>query len=234
MKIRYEDRDFRDLRNEFRFVAVSTTRVSGELLDEFTQSLGEPLVAASKDFWLVVLDHQGIKLAATEGKSLCVEGSLSREKLIQFLSSHKAPSVDAKRLYQDTLRQAKSEGKHVLVQETATWCGPCHRLSRFLDANRNWEKDYLWIKMDHRWSGSREVMAELRDGAKGGIPWFAIVDENGSVLATSNHSETQKNIGFPSEKSGQIHFENILRATRKRMTESDIQGLIEALKKASS
>ena len=117
----------------------------------------------------------------------------------------------------------------MLVQETATWCGPCHLLSRFLDGNRVWEKDYIWVKMDHRWIGARELMSELRDGANGGIPWFAILDSGGSVLVTSNAVDTEQNIGYPSEKSGQKHFKFMLTETRQRLTDEEIDGLIGAL-----
>ena len=34
---------------------------------------------------------------------------------------------------------------------------------RFM-ANRQCEKDYVWVKMDRRWTGALEIMKELREG----------------------------------------------------------------------
>ncbi|MFG0332901.1 MAG: thioredoxin, partial [Maioricimonas sp. JB049] len=111
-----------------------------------------------------------------------------------------------------------------------TWCGPCIALSRFLDEHREvWEKDYLWIKLDHRWEGSREIADRLRDGASGGIPWWTILDEEGGKLVTSNTADGS-NIGYPSESSGRAHFRIMLTKTEIRMTDEEIDGLVEALR----
>ena len=83
--------------------------------------------------------------------------------------------------------------------------------------------------MDHRWTGAKEIMAELRDGAEGGIPWFAILDADGKKLATSNSLEGGENIGYPSEAGGQVHFAHMLNTTRQRMSEADVQSLIDAI-----
>ena len=137
---------------------------------------------------------------------------------------------DASTVLKDALRQAGKEEKRLIVQETATWCGPCHLLTRFLNANREWEKDYILVKMDHRLEGARELMEEIRDGAEGGIPWLAILDAKGEKLITSNDSESGDNIGYPSSESGQEHFFKMLNETRKRMTEEEVKAFIEKLK----
>jgi len=105
--------------------------------------------------------------------------------VIQWLRSHIDEPIDARKFLDEILAQAKRKNKRVLVQETATWCGPCHMLPDYPNDNREWETDYIWIKMDHRFTGARELMAELRAGASGGIPWFAILDADGKKLATS-------------------------------------------------
>jgi len=102
-------------------------------------------------------------------------------------------------------------------------------LSELLDANRVWEKDFIWVRLDHRWTGAKEIIDKFRDGAQGGIPWFAILDNHEEKLATSNDPSTGKNIGFPSEPRGRQHFKNILNATRQRMSETDVQSLIDAI-----
>jgi len=99
-----------------------------------------------------------------------------------------------------------------------------------LDANRVWEKDYIWLKIDHRYTGYKELMKPIRDGAEGGIPWFAILDASGQKLATSNDLKTGENIGFPSEEGAQVHFASMLNTTRQRMTEQEVESLIKSTK----
>ena len=75
---------------------------------------------------------------------------------------------------------------------------------------------------------AREIMQEMRDGAEGGIPWFAILDADGEKLVTSNLPDSGRNIGFPSQASGQKHFANMLKSTSQRMSAQEIQDLVAA------
>ena len=72
------------------------------------------------------------------------------------LDKYKTKPLDARELLQKAYEQAEREDKRIFLQETATWCGPCQMLSRLLLENRQWEKDYIWVKMDHRWTGAIE------------------------------------------------------------------------------
>jgi hypothetical protein len=74
-------------------------------------------------------------------------------------------------------------------------------------------------------------MKELRGDAEGGIPWMVVLDSQGNKLATSNIPESGANIGFPSEPEAQIHFANMLKTTRQRMTDQEIDDLITATSK---
>jgi hypothetical protein len=113
-------------------------------------------------------------------------------------------------------------------------------LSRFLDRHRAvWEKDYLWIKLDQRWTGAEEIAKRLRQQAwkaedgkvrqAQGIPWTAILDADGKVMASSTN-EQGANIGFPGEAANIAHFRQMLRATAQRLTDADIARLADALK----
>ena len=116
----------------------------------------------------------------------------------------------------------------------ATWCGPCWRLSRFLDANRDiWEKDFLWIKLDRRWKHADSVADRLRQKARGGIPWTAILDAEGKVLATSNDKEGQ-NVGFPSDAAAISHFSSMLSTRALRLAPAEIERLARALRNLNS
>ncbi|MEM9659799.1 MAG: thioredoxin family protein, partial [Planctomycetota bacterium] len=142
-----------------------------------------------------------------------------------------APTVrDGRQLLEEALARAKRENKRVIVQETATWCGPCWMLSRFLEEHKEaWQGDYILVKMDHRWDHAVEIMNRIRDNADGGIPWWAILNENGETLTTSNAADGT-NIGFPGSEKGRRHFRTMLQQTAIRMTAEQIDHLTGQLK----
>jgi thiol-disulfide isomerase/thioredoxin len=175
---------------------------------------------------LVVCDADGKQLAISEFAPLSTEA-----KLTDFLTKHAPETLDARKVLADALARAKKENKRVFVQQTATWCGPCYRLSLFLDAQRAaWSKDYVWVKIDERWTHAAEVMKDIRKGADGGIPWYAILDADGKVLATCNN-KAGKNVGFPDEAAGIDHLVGMFKATAIRSTAADIAALRKALEK---
>ncbi|MEX0727422.1 MAG: thioredoxin family protein, partial [Planctomycetaceae bacterium] len=157
---------------------------------------------------------------------LSTDGKIDREKVLAFLQKNTLEPLDAKTLLDEALAQAKTENKRVIVQETATWCGPCWSLSRFLQQHRDlWETDYIWVKMDHRWTGAQNLMAELRQEAEAGVPWWAILDADGKILVTSNTPEGN-NIGFPSAPAEIEHFRTMVEQTAQRMTTEQIKKLV--------
>lgn len=230
-ELRYDtsNRDVRMATYEYRIVAVSTAGDHRAKADDVAKSLGVNLDDGRARFFGCVVDPDGSLLATVDAGELSSDGRLDAAKVLGFLEAHRPPRRNAHELLEQALATAKAENRRVIVQETATWCGPCVALSRFLDEHRQvWEKDYLWIKLDHRWEGSREIADTLRDGASGGIPWWTILDAEGNRLVTSNNSDGD-NIGYPSSPSGRAHFRIILTKTAIRMTQEEIDGLIEAL-----
>jgi Thioredoxin-like len=229
------DRDeLREMLDDFRTLWVSTEGGRLPAAQALAKKLKLELRAGAAPV-LVIADERGEKLAVQDTAGLRKDGKLDGAALRQFLQREAPERLDAEKLLADALARAKKENKRVLVQETATWCGPCWRLSRFLDANRElWEKDYLWIKLDHRWDHAIDVAKRLRKGiAQGGIPWTAILDADGKILATSNAKDGQ-NVGFPSDAAAITHFETMLRTTALRLTPPEIARLAEALKVANA
>ena len=232
MQLRYEDKDYRKVRDDFLPMVISTEDAkkaaqAKELLDDLQADSSQQAL----EFSLVIVSEEGKLIDQKSGDDLVKEGELSKESLIEWLGSHVGDRVDARKLFDKTLARAEKENKRVIVQETATWCGPCHVLSKHLDEHRDWEADYIWIKMDHRFTGARELMKELRDGAKGGIPWFVIVDSRGKKLASSNHFKSGENIGFPSSFKGRAHLRKMLIDTRLSMSDEEIDAFVAHFKK---
>jgi hypothetical protein len=229
MTLRYEDDEVQSAFDEFRLLAVDSTMPYAEpakkLAAKFQQSLDEE----NSKFLLLVVDAQGKWIDALTAKGLSNGTAIDQKKVLAFLKKHTEKPLDARKLFAEALAQAKRENKRVILQETATWCGPCWLLSRFLDKHRGvWEGDYVWVKMDHRWIGARELMTELRGEAEGGIPWWVILDGDGKQLATSNQPNGE-NIGFPSTPEGIEHFRTMLTQSAQRMTAKQIDGLVKDL-----
>jgi hypothetical protein len=89
-----------------------------------------------------LVDTNQLPVAGQVIDELCVGDQLSKDRLLELLRQDLTEPLVATRLLLDARERAAAENKRILIQETATWCGPCHRLSRLLDANRSWEKDY--------------------------------------------------------------------------------------------
>ncbi|RCS48247.1 hypothetical protein DTL42_13665 [Bremerella cremea] len=227
MQIRFEDEDFRAYRDDFRFMAIPTDQDRLEAAQTLAQELKLPPLS-NDELLLVIVNREGELAGKITAGQICEGEAVAKTNLFSQLDHYKIKPHDARQLLDEALAKAARENKRVLVQETATWCGPCLRLSRLLLEKKQWEKDYVWVKMDHRWTGAAEIMKEMRGEASGGIPWFAILDAEGNKLATSNLPDSGNNIGFPSEATGQEHFANMLKATRQRMTDQEIADLAAA------
>lgn len=228
---RYNDGQIGAVRDDYLFMAIPTDAKQGEAAAKLATKLGESLAGEHGGLLLVILDEAGKKLAMADRASLSTDGAFSRPKLLELLQEHRITPLDGNQLLAAALAQAKRENKRVIAQETATWCGPCQMLSQFLKKHPVWEKDYILVKMDHRWTGARERMEQFRQDSQGGIPWLAILDSDGTLLATSNDAKSGENIGYPSDDVGRRHFRAMLIATRQRLTDDEIAGLIDALNK---
>ena len=173
----------------------------------------------------------GAPIAAASAAETSVDGRTDKARLVDFLNAHAPEALDARRLLDEALADARRTDRRVLVQETAVWCGPCHLLAQFLEQHRTiWEKDYVWVRIDHRWLNSEEVLDELRGGFQCGIPWTCILDSSGEILATSK-GPGGDNIGFPSGREGIDHFLAMLSQTRRRLSDDDLARLRSALEK---
>jgi hypothetical protein len=77
--------------------------------------------------------------------------------------------------------------------------------------------------------GSEPLARRLgsKDGIDG-IPWFAVIDAQGKVLATSEGPKG--NIGFPDTDIEVTHFFSVLHATAKGITAGEIETITKALK----
>jgi hypothetical protein len=220
-KLRLDDRAVRSALHDYQLIQID---VGTKGVAELAERLGVTIVAEKLPAW---------QFSSPSGEAMQT-GSIPREEkaidraaVLESLARHAPEPLDARKLLKEALTEAAASNRRVIVQETATWCGPCHMLARYFERHRSiWEKDYLWVRIDERWIGCEEVIKRIRED-HGGIPWLAIVDAEGNVLATSDGPDG--NIGFPGEPAGIDHFVGMLKSTRQRLSDDDLAVLRQAL-----
>ncbi len=219
-KLRLEDQSVRSALYNYQLIQLDVESESAQTLAE---RLGVALDERTLPIWrFCTAKGDEPDVAAIPRQS---DHALDQAAVLESLDRHAPEPLDARQLMNDALAEAAKTNRRVIVQETATWCGPCHRLARYLERQRAiWEKDYIWVRIDQRWHGSKQVMTPIRDGRSGGIPWYAILDASGNVLTTSNRPDGD-NIGFPSEAEGVDHFISMISSTRQRLSEQDLAAL---------
>jgi hypothetical protein len=86
------------------------------------------------------------------------------------------------------------------------------------------------VTVDTEKNEGSERLARRLGSAEGidGIPWFAVIDAQGKVLATSEGPKG--NIGFPDTDVEVAHFFSVLHSTAKGITAVEIETIAKALK----
>jgi hypothetical protein len=146
-----------------------------------------------------------------------------------FVKQHAPPVRDAKARLRAAQDVAKRQGKRVWVVEGGPRCGPCLKLAKWMDEHHVLlEKDYVIVKILQGYDKSVEEVMALFNQPKGeGIPWMAITEPAGAVLATSDGP--LGNIGFPGTIENLRHFREMLRRTTHNLTAQEQDQLAESL-----
>ena len=222
MKLRLNDKDVRKAMDQYNLVVVDATSEPAKAL---AKSLDLTIAASDGLPQFVVRDAEGAAVTVAEASEIALGGKIDKTRTIDLLRAHALEALDARTLLKDALAEARKSNRRVLVQQTAVWCPPCHRLGHYLEDQRAiWDKDYIWVRIDERWTNSGEVMDGIKAGYRGGIPWMAILDADGQSLATSNGLKGE-NIGFPSSPPDIDYFLKMLKDTSQRLSDDDLQKL---------
>jgi hypothetical protein len=92
-------------------------------------------------------------------------------------------------------------------------------------------KYYTVIAIDtEKNQGADRVAKSLGDpkGIENGIPWFAVVDARGKVLATSEGPKG--NIGYPDSDVEGAHFMSVMKITAKGITAGELDTIANTIK----
>ena len=172
---------------------------------------------------LTVLDEHGEVLTNQETGSL-EEGPKHDPKLVaQFLTTRMPAKVDAERLLADSLKRAADEEKCVLIRVGDPYCGWCKVLAQFVQDHESIiSTDYVDIKIDTlRMTNGKEVAARYEPKKQGGVPWMVILDASGKERASSSGPEG--NIGYPYQPNEIAHFITMLRDSRQKLTDTQLE-----------
>ncbi len=210
---------------EFEQLAVSTEDTESLAVLRKTYGLDtDPLKLPT----LLVLGEDG-KVSARNSPSLDGKQADIATPLKGFLAKRALPTRDAEKLLTTAQDQARLEGKRVFLKETGTYCYPCRLLSRFLDKHKAiLDSHYVFVEIDRgRFTHGDEVMTRYRGKNERRIPWCAILDADGKMLA--NWDGPDGNIGFPSQPKSIDHFFGVLKATAPALTSAELTELRKTL-----
>lgn len=147
----------------------------------------------------------------------------------QFIEDHRPPRQDAEVKWKTAFATAEEQDKFVWIRTGQRYCGPCFRLSRWLDDHREvLEKDFVTVKVDELQDvNGAEISERLAEGRSVGVPFQAIFDPSGKRI-TDSYGATG-NIGYMSGFEGKRHFRKMMDLACKRITEAEIESLLESL-----
>jgi hypothetical protein len=176
---------------------------------------------------LMALDGQG--KALDTARVPLVDAEIAFELASDFVKRNVPPKRDARAMLAAAREEAKRSGRRVWIVYGGPRCGPCFRLARWMDDQHELiEKDYVVMKfLEVIDTNAFELAKELPMKPGDGIPWMAITEPDGTILATSDGP--LGNIGFPSELESRRHFREMLDRTAQRLTADERDRLIQSL-----
>ncbi|WP_146395982.1 thioredoxin family protein [Pseudobythopirellula maris] len=153
----------------------------------------------------------------------------ARAATAAFVDAHAPPPADAEEKWRHAFDEAEATGRRVWARVSGRYCGPCFTMTRWLDDHRAvLEKDYVLLKIDRGLdTNGGEAAGRVTRGGQHGIPFHAIFGAGGELLVDSEGP--LGNIGSPDGFEGKNHLREMLLATRVRITDEEIDRLIDSL-----
>ncbi|EMI54811.1 M56 family metallopeptidase [Rhodopirellula sallentina] len=145
-----------------------------------------------------------------------------------FLNQHAPEDVDMEEAWNEAFAVAKKTDRRVWVRLSGRYCGPCFTFARWLDDHSDvLSKDFVMLKLEQGSSSENsEIVNRLTDGKHVGIPYHAMFTADGTRVIDSNGP--LGNIGSPSGFEGKQHLKEMLQASCKRISNSEIESIISS------
>jgi hypothetical protein len=176
---------------------------------------------------LAVLDGERLTMATRRIAAEPADAALATADA--FLRQHKPPTRDAIETVTGARDAARKTGRRVWIVHGGPRCGPCFRLGRWMDEHHDaLDRDFVVAKvMGGLDAHADQVLKELPEIAGNGIPWHAITEPDGTILVTSDGPAG--NIGCPVSIEDLRHFRRMLEKTVRKLTASEVDGLVTSL-----
>ena len=171
------------------------------------------------------LDASGKEL---DRQVIDVNDGRAAEQVAQFIHQHAPAPHDAEKEWTAAFAEAHRSNRRVWVRVSQRYCGPCFRMTRWLDdQHKVLEKDYVMLKIDDvRDTNGKDVVQRVVRGESFGIPFHAIFNASGTMLVDSNGP--LGNIGCPSGFEGKKQLRKMLLQTRQNLTDAEIEQLVDS------
>ena len=105
-------------------------------------------------------------------------------------------SADGVKQIADAVVAAKKDGKHVLLQFGANWCGWCHRLHKLFDTDKSIAEElkshYVVVLVDVNKGHNKEVDTKYGNPTRFGLPAILILDSDGKQLTTQDTAKLEE------------------------------------------
>jgi thioredoxin-related protein len=151
----------------------------------------------------------------------------------------------AQNIINESKTKVKSTNKNILVVFHASWCTWCKWLDKALESPEIkpiMEKYYTIVKIDVKEFGQKiqslenpggQKLMEKLDG-KSELPFIAVLNKKGKMIANSNMMPKNQNIGYPGSKEEIAAFIKLLKKTAPLMTDKHVVVISNYLKKNAS
>jgi len=115
------------------------------------------------------------------------------------------PALDGMKQIKEAVSQARSSGKHVLIQYGGNWCSWCIKFDAFCkadpDISRLINDNYIPVKLNYSPENRNDASNEyLGNPSRFGCPVFIILDGKGKVLHIQNSALLEEGQGYNQKK----------------------------------
>lgn len=115
------------------------------------------------------------------------------------------PEADAKADIAKALKEAKKDGKHVVLQIGGNWCGWCIAFDKKVNETAELKKilndNFVVYHLNYsKENKNLDILKELEYPQRFGFPVFVVLDANGKRLHTQNSAYLEEGDGHSPQK----------------------------------
>jgi thiol:disulfide interchange protein len=105
-------------------------------------------------------------------------------------------AADGNKQIEEAQGTAKKDGKRILLQFGANWCGWCHLLHRLFESDKDisqkLKSDYVVVLVDVNKGHNKAINEKYGNPTRFGLPVIVVLDADGKQLTTKNTSELEE------------------------------------------